>query len=55
MQDQSFMFQTNTAVCHQEMSCLGTSLVAQRLRIRLPMHGAWDMGSIPGPGRSHMP
>ena len=31
---------------------IGTSLVAQWLRIRLPVQG--DMGSSPGPGRSHM-
>ena len=31
----------------------GTSLVAQWLRIHLPMQA--DMGSSPGPGRSHMP
>ena len=31
----------------------GASLVAQWLRIRLPLQG--DTGSSPGPGRSHMP
>ena len=33
---------------------VGTSLVVQWIRIRLPMQGTGDMGSIPGLGKSHM-
>ena len=36
-----------------EKTLTRTSLVVQWLRIRLPDAG--DMGSSPGPGRSHMP
>ena len=33
----------------------GTSLMVQWLRIYLPKQRTGDMGTIPGPGRSHMP
>ena len=32
----------------------GTSLVAQWLRICLPMQGTWVRSLIPSPGRPHM-
>ena len=38
-----------------KIKTIETSLVAQWLRILLPMQGAGDMGSSPGLGRSHMP
>ena len=40
-------------IISSKMDKVRVSLVAQWLRIRLPMQG--DMGSSPGPGRSHMP